>query len=163
MNSIGIRQATKHDWDDIWGIIEPVIAKGDTYVFDPNSSKEEMLGYWCNAAHYTYVTTIDQKIVGTFIIKDSQPGLGAHVANASFITATRHAGKGIGTAMGTFAIEEARRLGYQSMQFNIVVKTNEVAVRLWQKLGFEIIGEVPLAFDHKELGLVNAYIMWRKL
>jgi len=49
------------------------------------------------------------------------------------------------------------------MQFNFVVKSNEVAVKLWLNLGFEIIGEIPKAFNHIENGLTNAYIMYRKL
>ena len=49
------------------------------------------------------------------------------------------------------------------MQFNIVVSSNERAVRLWKKLGFEVKGEIPQAFRHSTLGLVNTYIMWRAL
>jgi len=49
------------------------------------------------------------------------------------------------------------------MQFNIVIKSNVRAVHLWQTLGFKIIGEIPDAFNHKENGLTNAYIMYRKL
>jgi ribosomal protein S18 acetylase RimI-like enzyme len=72
-------------------------------------------------------------------------------------------GKGIGRKMAEFSLEEARRLGYRAMQFNFVVKSNEIAVKLWLALGFEIIGEIPEAFRHKEKGLTNALIMYRKL
>ena len=72
-------------------------------------------------------------------------------------------GKGIGKTMAEFSLEEARRLDYKAMQFNIVIKSNTRAVRLWQRLGFNIIGEIPDAFNHKENGLTNAYIMHRKL
>ena len=58
---------------------------------------------------------------------------------------------------------EAKRLGYRAMQFNIVVKTNERAIRLWQKLGFEIKGEIPEAFNHSKEGYVDGLVMWRKL
>jgi ribosomal protein S18 acetylase RimI-like enzyme len=49
------------------------------------------------------------------------------------------------------------------MQFNIVVTSNQRAVQLWKKIGFEIIGEIPEAFNHQTLGLTSAYIMYRKL
>jgi ribosomal protein S18 acetylase RimI-like enzyme len=65
--------------------------------------------------------------------------------------------------MGEFSVTEAKRLGYRAMQFNLVVKSNMPAVKLWKDLGFEIIGEIPEAFNHAELGFVNAYIMYRKL
>ena len=49
------------------------------------------------------------------------------------------------------------------MQFNVVVSGNERAVRLWQSLGFEIVGRVPEAFLHPSLGYVDAFAIFRKL
>lgn len=158
-----IRKATSADQDAVWEIIHAVISKGDTYVFAPDSPKEKMLAYWFADDRHTYVATQNDRIVGTFVLKDNQPDLGAHIANAGYMTAPDASGQGIGQLMGAFSLEEARRLGYKAMQFNIVIKTNERAVRLWQKLGFHIIGEIPEAFNHSEKGLVNAYIMYQKL
>jgi len=158
-----IRKAIPEDNNQIWNIIKEVISKGDTYTFDPNSSKETMLEYWCGQDKHTYVATDNEEIIGTFVIKDNQPGLGSHIANASYMVSKKASGKGVGKTMGEFSLEEASRLGYTAMQFNIVVKSNTAAVQLWQKLGFDIIGEIPDAFNHKEIGLTNAYIMYRKL
>ena len=49
------------------------------------------------------------------------------------------------------------------MQFNFVVSTNERAVRLWQHLGFEIVGRLPGAFRHAHLGFVDAFVMYKTL
>jgi ribosomal protein S18 acetylase RimI-like enzyme len=49
------------------------------------------------------------------------------------------------------------------MQFNFVVSTNESAIRLWQKLGFEIVGTLPGAFRHPARGYVDVYVMFRSL
>jgi ribosomal protein S18 acetylase RimI-like enzyme len=49
------------------------------------------------------------------------------------------------------------------MQFNLVVSTNERAVRLWQSLGFAIVGRLPLAFHHPSQGDVDALVMYRAL
>ena len=160
---IKMRQAIPADHGQIWNIIRQVIAGGDTYVFSPDSSKEKMLEYWCGKDKHTYVATINDRVVGTFMIKDNQPDLGAHIANASYMTLPAATGQGIGKAMGEFSLTEARQLGYKAMQFNIVVASNQRAVRLWEKLGFKIIGEIPEAFDHKQYGLTNAFIMYRKL
>ena len=65
--------------------------------------------------------------------------------------------------MAEHALEEARRLGYRAMQFNFVIATNESAVRLWQQLGFKIVGTLPGAFRHSQKGLVDAYVMFRSL
>lgn len=158
-----IRIAKQEDHNQIWEIIQQVISNGDTYVFDPNSSKEKMLAYWCGQDKHTYVAMLNEKVVGTFVIKENQPDLGSHIANASYMTSPSESGQGIGKAMGEFSLQESKRLGYKAMQFNIVVKSNDRAVWLWQKLGFEIIGEIPEAFNHKQNGLTNAYIMYRRL
>ena len=158
-----IRKATAEDSSQVWEIIKEVISKGDTYTFDPGSSKETMLNFWYGSDRHTYVAIDNGKIVGSFMIRDNQPGLGAHVANGSYMVSEAASGKGIGKKMGEFSLSEAKRLGYKAMQFNIVIKSNVRAVNLWQNLGFKIIGEIPDAFNHKQNGLTNAYIMHRKL
>lgn len=72
-------------------------------------------------------------------------------------------GLGIGKKIGEFSLVEAKNLGYKAMQFNLVIKSNEKAVHLWKSIGFEVIGEIPDAFDHQQNGMTNALIMYRKL
>jgi hypothetical protein len=100
---ISIRTYEAHDEDDTWGIIQEVISKGDTYVFSPDSTREEMMDYWCGSGRHTFVAEMNDQIVGTFIIKSNQPGLGNHVANASYMTRGDTRGQGIGTAMAKFS------------------------------------------------------------
>jgi len=160
---ITIRKASKTDDPQLWEIIKSVISSGDTYVFAPASSKEKMLAYWRGADKKTYVALWENKIVGTFFLKENQPDLGSHIANAGYMVAPEAKGKRVGRTMAELSIAEAKRLGYRAMQFNFVVKSNETAVKLWLSLGFEIIGEIPESFNHIENGLTNALIMYRKL
>lgn len=158
-----IRKATEADKPALWQIINSVIAGGDTYVFDPETPENEMLAYWFSPEKYVYVAEDEGEILGTYWIKANQPGLGSHVGNGAYMVSPSAKGKGIGRKMAEHSIEEARRLGFHSIQFNFVVKSNEVAVKLWKSIGFEVIGEIPDAFSHKQNGLTNAYIMYRKL
>ena len=160
---IHIRPSQATDADQIWEILAPIIKKGDAFTYAPSATKTDMLDYWLATNKHTYTALIGEQVVGTFFIQDNQPGLGAHVANAGYATAPNFYGRGIAREMCRFSLEEAGRLGYLAMQFNIVVKTNVRAVALWQQMGFAIIGEIPDAFQHQQLGLVNAYIMYRKL
>jgi GNAT superfamily N-acetyltransferase len=157
------RKVDKRDHDAVWDILKTVNAAGDSFAFSPQMTRSEMLGWWLSPDKYTYVAVVEGKVVGTFYIKDNQPGLGSHIANAGYAVSENARGKGVGKAMGEFSLSEARRLGYSAMQFNLVVKTNEKAVKLWKSLGFGIIGEIPEAFSHTVHGLVNAYIMYRKI
>src|SRR3954464_10444246 len=128
---IEIRKATEADHDAIWGIIHQVLQGGDTYIFAPSSSKEKMLAIWCAPNKHTYVALAAGEIAGTFVISDNQMDLGSHIANGSYMVSPSHSGRGIGRAMGEFSLKEAKRVGYKAMQFNIVIKSNERAVKLW--------------------------------
>ena len=161
--ALNIRPATNADRDAIWNIFHDVVSPGDTYVFDPDTSREEALDYWFRADTHTYVAEQDRQVVGTYVLRPNRPGLGAHVSNASFMVAPTARGLGVGRAMGEHCLTEARRLGFRAMQFNFVVSTNESAVHLWQDLGFKIIGTLPGAFRHSEKGYVDVYVMFRSL
>lgn len=158
-----IRKANISDQEQIWEIFREVVSHGETYVFSPDISKEDALAYWMNPKSHCYVLEENGEILGTYVIRDNQPGLGSHVANASFMVSHKARGRGVGKLIGEDALQEAKDLGYSAMQFNIVISTNAVAVKLWQSLGFKIIGTSPKAFNHKTLGLVDAYIMHRFL
>jgi len=71
--------------------------------------------------------------------------------------------RGLRRALGEYALSWACEQGYAAMQFNAVVGSNHVAVRLWQELGFHIIGSVPEAFEHPTLGRVGLHVMHRRL
>jgi len=159
---IEVRKPQDDDRPAIWNIIREVIAGGDTYVFPPDSSEDEMLGYWLGNDKHTYVAELDGCVVATFWIKANQPGLGSHIANAAYMVSDEARGKGVGKQIALWSLNEARRLGFVAMQYNFVVKTNP-AVKLWLDIGFDIIGEIPDAFASAKTGLTNAYIMYRKL
>jgi len=49
------------------------------------------------------------------------------------------------------------------MQFNFVASTNEGAIRLWNKLGFQTVGNLPKAFKHPVEAYVDALVMYKWL
>jgi L-amino acid N-acyltransferase YncA len=160
---VTIREASEQDRDAVWEIFHAVVAGGDTYVFDPATPRDEALAYWFQQGNRTYIAESGGRVVGTYVLRPNRPGLGSHVSNASFMVCPSARGLGIGRAMGEHGLDEARRLGYRAMQFNFVVSTNEAAVRLWQRLGFTIVGTLPGAFRHRTRGFVDAYVMFRTL
>ena len=158
-----IREATASDGEAIWNIFHAVVAPGDTYTFDPAISRDEALAYWFHPSHRCYVGEREGEVVATYILKANQPALGSHVANAAFMVSPNARGGGVGHSLGEHSLNEARRLGFRAMQFNFVVSTNKPAVRLWQRLGFTIVGTLPAAFRHPHKGYVDAYVMFRSL
>ena len=160
---ISIRRAREADFDSIWHIFREVVEAGDSYVYDPQTTRTQARSIWMAAGVTTYVACLGEKVVGTYILKPNQPGLGSHVANAGYMVSSDASGQGVGRAMCEHSLAEARAAGFTAMQFNMVVSTNEAAVALWKKLGFAIVGTLPKAFRHQRLGLVDAYVMHRFL
>ena len=158
-----IRPVTPSDADAIWNIFRTVVAGRDTYTFLPDTPRDEAVAYWLAEGTIARVAVLDGRVVGMYKLIENRGGLGAHVANASFMVHPSAAGRGIGYDLGAHCIREARREGYEAMQFNFVVSTNTRAVGLWQRLGFRIVGTLPRAFRHGTLGLVDAVVMYREL
>lgn len=161
--SLSIRTANADDAEQIWEIFHAVISRGDTFVFDPNISREKALAYWFSPETHIFVAVSNAVICGTYILKANQPGLGSHVANAAFMVSPAAQGRGVGRIMAEHCLTEARRQRFRAMQFNFVVSTNTPALALWKSLGFAVVGTLPGAFRHQELGFVDVYVMFRSL
>ncbi|QDQ27017.1 GNAT family N-acetyltransferase [Chitinimonas arctica] len=159
-----IRRFQPEDWASVWPMLQQTFASGDTYAFSPASTEAEIHGAWVELPLATYVAcSADGEIIGTYILKPNQPGLGSHVCNCGYVVSDQARGQGIASAMCEHSQTEAIRLGFRAMQFNFVVSTNEGAVRLWQKLGFHIAGTLPGAFRHTGHGYVDAFVMFKQL
>jgi L-amino acid N-acyltransferase YncA len=169
---VTIRPATPADGDAIWRIFHAVVAGGDTYTFPTDTSREDGLAYFMGpfdsaqgkpAIRSWVIEDAGGRVIGVYKLIPNHTGRGAHVANASFMVDPAAQGSGAGRAMGEHCLDQARRAGYDAMQFNFVVSTNAPAVELWKKLGFTIVGTLPKAFRHARLGDVDAYVMHRFL
>jgi ribosomal protein S18 acetylase RimI-like enzyme len=161
---IEIRPFANSDWPALWPLLQATMASGDTYAFSPTITEAEMRAAWVQPAVHTFVALDESgQLVGTYILKANQPGLGSHVCNCGYVVAARARGQGVAQQLCEHSQVEARRLGFRAMQFNLVVETNATAVRLWQRLGFAIIGTLPEAFLHSTHGLVGAHVMYKKL
>lgn len=158
-----IRIAETTDAENIWRILEPVFRAGETYTLPRNISRDEALAYWFSAGNQVFVAEEEGEVLGTYYLRANQRGGGSHVCNCGYMTAAQAAGRGIARRMCLHSKEQAKRCGFRAMQFNFVVSTNERAVRLWQSLGFEVVGTLPLAFEHPSKGFVDARVMFATL
>jgi ribosomal protein S18 acetylase RimI-like enzyme len=158
-----IREIDADEFGLLWPIFHEVVAAGDTYSYAPDTSFAEAGQLWTAGDSRCFVALLDGACVGGYMLHANQPGLGNHIANCGYMVSPAARGQGIASAMCEHSLAQARAAGFTAMQFNFVVSSNEGAVRLWQKHGFEIIGRIPNAFRHARLGLVDALIMYRRI
>jgi hypothetical protein len=143
------------DLEPLFAMIRETNIRGDTYPHPNGMDDRDVHHVWVEKTTAHHVAVDDGEIVGTYYLKPNQPSRGSHVCNAGYIVS--------GGALCQHSQDEARKLGFKAMQYNLVVSSNETAVRLWQRHGFRIFGNLPKAFHHRELGLVDAYVMYKWL
>ncbi len=159
-----IRVATDGDWSAIYPFWRRIADAGETYAYPEGLSLEEARPWWMERPPgRTVVAEEGAVVLGSAKMGPNRPGRGAHIATASFMIDPVHQGRGAGAALGRSVVEWARAEGYRGIQFNAVVETNQAAVHLWRKLGFEILATVPGSFDHPVHGFVGLHVMFRSL
>jgi ribosomal protein S18 acetylase RimI-like enzyme len=158
-----IRPFRESDWSAVWPLLRATFAAGDTYSFAPDISEADARRVWIDTPAATFVTVDGEQLLGTYFLKPNQPGLGDHVCNCGYVVDAAAQSRGIAARMCEHSQQWAVSHGFRAMQFNFVVSTNERALRLWQRLGFEIVGRLPGAFRHREKGFVDALVMFKTL
>jgi L-amino acid N-acyltransferase YncA len=158
-----IREAAAEDWPRIWPFWHRIVAAGETYAWDRDTSEEAARSLWMNPAKRVYVVEDETgAIVASAYVTPNYGGPAAHIANAGFMVDPDQAGRGIGRALAEHVLAAAKSDGYDAMVFNAVVETNP-GVKLWTSLGFTILGTVPEAYQHPRYGRVGLHVMYRAL
>lgn len=156
-----IRQYADTDWPQVWPIIAEVVRAADTFAYDPAMTEQQARDTWIEPPPgLTVVAVQDGTIVGTAKAGPNKQGPGAHIATASYMVPASSRGLGVGTALVTCTLDWARGNGYAGMQFNAVAATNRVAIALYERLGFGIVGTIPGGFEHPRHGRVGLHIMY---
>lgn len=162
--TLQIRPFESTDWPQVWAFLAPVLRAGETYSFAMDMTEAAARQAWIDAPSATFVAVdATGECLGLYYIKPNQPGQGAHVCNCGYVTAEAARGRGVASALCAHSMALAPTLGFRAMQYNLVVATNTVAVRLWQKHGMQIVATLPGAYRHATLGFVDAHVMYRSL
>ncbi|QYJ04142.1 GNAT family N-acetyltransferase [Nocardioides panacisoli] len=162
MSDPAIRPATDADWPSIHAFFDRIVAEGETYAYPADLTSDEARALWFGQEHVV-VLEEEGRVLGSAMFGPNRPGRGDHVGTASFMVDDAARGRGVGRRLGEYVVARLAELGYRGIQFNAVVATNTAAVRLWEGLGFEIVGTVPGAFRSREHGRVGLHVMYREL
>jgi len=160
---MNIRCAKDIDQDAIWAIVKPVIRAGTSYPLPRDLDREGAIAYWFAPEKEVFVAEQDGIIRGLYYIRPNNQGPGDHICNCGYITDLAFRGQGIAAKLCKHSLEQARKSGYRAMQYNLVVSTNQAAVYLWKKMGFKVVGTLPMAFRDPQHGDVEAYVMFQEL
>ena len=153
-----VTEAGPEDHDALYEAFARVVAAGEGYPQAPGPvAVEEFDDYWLDHKSLVAVARLDGDLAGSYYLKPNFAGRAAHIANAGYFVVPSLRGRGIGEALVRHSFGEARRLGFDAMQFNLVFESNP-ARRLYERLGFEVVGRIPDAVDGEA-----AIVYWRRL
>lgn len=160
-----IRDITDADLDAFVPIFREIVEAGETYAYPAGLGDDAIRDLWFEAAPGRTVVAVDDDgtLLGSAKMGPNRPGRGSHIGTASFMVGPAARGRGVGRALAEDMVEWHRGEGFAAIQFNAVVETNTAAVKLWQDLGFRILGTIPAAFESRTHGRVGLHVMLLEL
>ena len=148
---VEIRQYEQQDAGgaaEVWNeVVEDGVAFPQTELLDAQSGHA-----FFSAQSFTGIAydTENGEIVGLYILHPNNVGRCGHICNASYAVKGSLRGQHIGEKLVQHCMSKAKELGFGILQFNAVVSTNEPALRLYKKLGFQQLGVIPGGFRMKD-------------
>jgi ribosomal protein S18 acetylase RimI-like enzyme len=162
-HDVSIRPAGPADAASVWQTLEPSIRSGESHPLPRDMPQADALDYWFAPGNEVFVAQQASSIVGTYFLRANQAGGGAHVANSVYVVSPAATGRGIAQVMYEHSLEQARARGFQAIQLNFMVSSDERRIKLLERAGFEVVGRLPKAFEHPSLGSIDALVMYRAL
>ncbi len=152
-----VRPADPGDYDDLFRAYAQIVDSGDGFPHGPPLTRDAFDDYWIDHTSSVWIIRSEGELVGAYYVKPNFVGRAAHISNAGYFVLEAHRGRGLGRRLVEHSLKQARRLGFDAMQFNLVFASNP-ARRMYLQLGFVELGRVPAAVDGED-----AVIYWRSL
>lgn len=153
----------KKDEKGLYKIFQEVVDSGSQFPYEC-SSLEEFHRLFFSPQGQVYVChSLEGEVIGGFYLKANYSGRSSHIANAAYMIRHTHRGKGIGSLLIKASLHLARNLGLRAMQFNMVLSQNKLAIQLYEKLGFNVVGTIPEAVRNPDGSFQDGYVMHRRL
>jgi len=149
--------ATPDDHDDLFIAYTQIVNSGEGFPHAPPVSRADFDDYWVAHSSAVWIIRVDRQLVGAYYIKPNFVGRAAHISNAGYFVVEAHRRKGFGRILVEHSLREARRLGFDAIQFNLVFASNP-ARQMYRQLGFHEVGRIPSAVDGED-----AIVCWRSL
>ena len=154
---VDIRVATVDDYDELYQAFSRIVGAGEGFPQLPPLTRPDFDDYWVDHSSAVSVARFASYLIGAYYIKPNYVGRAAHIANAGYFVLAPYRSTGVGRTLVEHSLREARRLGFDAMQFNLVFESNP-ARAMYCRLGFEEVGRIPHAVDGED-----ALIYWRSL
>lgn len=152
-----MRPVAASDHDELFGAFARIVEDREGFPQAPPLSRADFDSYWLAPTSVVMVARRRGELAGAYYLKPNFVGRAAHIANAGYFVVARFRGAGLGRMLVLHSLEQAPRLGFDALQFNLVFESNP-ARRLYEDLGFQVVGRVPRAVEGED-----ALVYWREV
>jgi GNAT superfamily N-acetyltransferase len=152
-----LSRAEAADYDELFAAYAQIVDSGAGFPHEPPLSRDAFDEYWIAHSSAVWIARVGGRLVGAYYVKPNFVGKASHISNAGYFVLESHRGKGLGRQLVEHSLHEARRLGFDAMQFNLVFASNP-ARQMYRQLGFQEVGRIPAAVDGED-----AVVYWRSL
>ena len=149
--------------EEFFEIFKEVVDAGCQFPYESSSTEEFHTQFFSPTSQVYVCRSPEGHVIGGFYLKPNYSGRSGHIANAAYMIKSTHRGLGIGTLLIKASLHIARSLGLSAMQFNMVLSQNTRAIKLYERLGFEIVGTIPNAIRNADGSFQDGYIMYRRI
>jgi DNA-binding MarR family transcriptional regulator/ribosomal protein S18 acetylase RimI-like enzyme len=147
----------------LYEIFREVVDSGSQFSYECSSIEEFHRQFFIPKGQVYVCHSLVGKVIGGFYLRANFFGRSSHIANAAYMIHNTYRGKGLGSLLIKASLHLAKDLGFQGMQFNMVLSQNILAVKLYERLGFSIVGIIPQAVRNPSGNYQDGYVMHRKL
>ena len=140
-----VRPYRQEDIPAMAAIWNQVVAGGIAFPQEEELTEDTARDFFGSQSHCG-VAEIGEQVVGLYILHPNNVGRCGHLCNASYAVEASCRDRGVGRALVTDCMEQAKKLGFRILQFNAVVASNAPARHLYESLGFTQLGTIPGGF-----------------
>lgn len=133
---------------EVWNqVVEEGVAFPQTEFLDEATGRE-----FFEQQSYTGIAqdTESGQVVGLYILHPNNVGRCGHICNTSYAVRSELRGHHIGEILVKDSMRMGKEFGFRILQFNAVVRANQYALKLYEKLGFTRLGIIPGGFLMKD-------------
>lgn len=153
----------QEDENALYEIFRKVVDSGVEFPYESNSIQEFHRHFFAPQAEVYVCRSLSGEVIGGFYLRPNFSGRCSHIANAGYMIKESHRGQGLGTLLVNASLEIAKNQGFHAMQFNMVLSRNTIAVKLYSKLGFKVVGTIPQAVRNPDGSYQDGYVLFKSL
>lgn len=161
--TVNIRPFSPADLPSLTDLWNEIVEAGNAFPQEVALSASEAEAFFASQTFTGVAEDRNGRILGLYILHPNNLGRCGHLANASFAVTEKARGRRIGEQLVRHCLATARARGFSILQFNAVVRTNQAAVRLYEKLGFVRLGLIPGGFRLKDGAYEDILLFYHQL